>query len=99
MDESTRIVIKTNLERYVMRLEAVNRLDITTDAMSENGAESVSEEDSEQKLTRSSGKIVTDTIIAIFMSFLMHAPRKGKGRSSNFLESNTTIEEAFDAQI
>ena len=40
-------------------------------------------------------KIITDTMISVFMTFLTY----GKNKRRNFLQNDITIEESFDAEV
>ena len=89
-DEEAQHAVKINLSRYLFRLEAQSRketrnLTITSDTK-DNSTTKVS-----SISLRSSGKIIDDTIITIFMSFLMYAP---VGRR-DFLRADMSIEEEF----
>ena len=92
-DEEAESAIKINLSRYLLRLEAQARKEIKAQNsslldMTDNSIHAAN------SLARSSGKIVDDTIITIFMCFLMYAP---VGRI-DFLSSNVSIEEDFQGE-
>ena len=97
--EEAQNAVKLNLSRYLLRLEAQSRKEIKETKVQINMLETAGTSDSAELLrshstNRTSGKIVDDTLIIIFMSFLMYAP---VGRR-DFLQTNMTIEEDFQGE-
>ena len=84
-DESTAKAVKINLSRYLLRLEASERRQ-TERPLSQSGQTSGS--------SGSAGKIVNASIITIFMTFLMYAP---KGRR-DYLSADLSIEDEFEEE-
>ena len=92
-DEEAESAIKINLSRYLLRLEAQARKEIKAQNTSlldmTDGSIYAA-----NSIVRSSGKIIDDTIITIFMCFVMYAP---VGRR-DFLSNNVSIEEDFQGE-
>ena len=92
LDEETQEAIRINLSRYLFKVEAVVRKENGNfTRMSLNNDDAASFND-EQVVVRN--KIVSKTIISIYMAFLTYAPVDRR----DYLRDNLSIEEDFSRE-